>query len=242
MSSQKHVAIIQRPDLRDKVHVFRNRQDAGRYLAEMLAEFSEGSALVLGIPAGGIAVAAAVAELLHLEVSAAVVSKITPPWNSEWGFGAVAFDGSTVLNESIVPALGMSDEEIAACTDATRQKVRQRVEIFCGGQPPAPAGREVILIDDGLATGITLRAAIQALNHAGACRIVVAVPTGHEESLAELAERGGMATVYCANMRGGRQFCVASAYRHWCDVTSEEASDLLRAARSAAVPARRGGG
>lgn len=107
---------------------------------------------------------------------------------------------------------------------------------------PAPAGREVILIDDGLATGITLRAAIQALNHAGACRIVVAVPTGHEESLAELAERGGMATVYCANMRGGRQFCVASAYRHWCDVTSEEASDLLRAARSAAVPARRGGG
>jgi predicted phosphoribosyltransferase len=208
----------------------------------MLAEFNEGPALVLGIPAGGIAVAAAVAELLHLEVNAAVVSKITPPWNSEWGFGAVAFDGSTVLNESVVPALGMSDEDIAACTDATRQKVRQRVEMFCGGQGPAPAGREVILIDDGLATGITVRAALGALNRAGAARIVLAVPTAHEESLTELAERGGLATVYCANMRGGRQFCVASAYRHWCDVSSEEACDLLRAAQSASAPAHRGRG
>jgi predicted phosphoribosyltransferase len=231
MAQARRIPVFQRRDLRERTGVFRDRRDAGRVLAEMLGELRGSGALLLGIPAGGVAVAAAAAELLALELNVAVVSKVTPPWNTEWGFGAVAFDGSTVMNESILPALGMDNEAVQACIERTRQKVEGRVALLCGGRPPAPDGRQVILIDDGLATGITMQAAVEALRRAAAAEIVVAVPTAHDDSIRRLAARGHVDAIYCANVRTGPQFAVASAYRRWHDLTTEDVMDILEASR-----------
>jgi len=214
--------IIDLPELRDHTRVFRDRRHAGEVLAVMLSSFSKTDTSVLAIPAGGVPVAAVIAEKLHIPLEVAVVSKITLPWNTEAGYGAVAFDGTMRLNEELVPRLGLTTEQIQQGIEQTTRKVLRRVKRFRGGRPfPDLAKRQVILVDDGVASGFTLLVAVEALRKAGARQLYVAVPTGHASSLPRMAQE--VEAIYCANIRGGFSFAVADAYAEWTDVAEEEA-------------------
>ena len=217
--------------LRDRTRVFRDRSHAGHVLAETLIAEGAPGARVLAIPAGGLPVAAPVARLLGLPLDVAVVSKITLPWNTEVGYGAVAFDGTVRLNERLLAGLGMSDEEVRGGIEETTVKVRRRARALRGSdEPPSVADCEVLLVDDGLASGFTMLTAAEALLGAGARSVVVAVPTGSPRALDSL--RGVVQTVFCVNVRGGSSFAVADAYEHWSDVTEGEALEVLRSARA----------
>lgn len=222
--------LIESPELHGKNGVFRDRADAGRLLAALIETPSpDESALIAGIPAGGIPVAAVLAAELHLPLVAAVVSKVTLPWNSEAGYGAVAFDGRSLLNRELVLQTGLTGPQIDNGLKRTREKVSHRYERFSAitGKPDF-SGKSVFLVDDGLASGCTMRVAVAAVRAAGAARIVVAVPTGHGHAVRTVEP--AVDTVYCANVREGMWYAVADAYRHWSDVGEDEVERLLRAA------------
>jgi predicted phosphoribosyltransferase len=214
------------PELRNRRHVFRDRRHAGEILAGMLAPRRGSDAIVLAIPAGGVPVAVEIARRLELPLDVAVVSKLTLPWNTEAGFGALAFDGTLRLNEALVAQAGLSASRIETVTARTREKVARRVRELRGARPfPDLAQRPAILVDDGLASGFTLAVAIEALRHQCAQEIVVAVPTAHAESAARIARL--VSALYCANLREGRSYAVADAYQEWCDVDETELRALL---------------
>jgi predicted phosphoribosyltransferase len=228
--------------LRNRERVFRDRTHAGEVLAGMLEAFRGAAATVLAIPCGGVPVAAEIARRLHLPLDVAVVSKITFPWNTESGYGAVAFDGTVLLNQPLVAAAGLDPATVTRGIAVTRDKVARRVE-YLRGQAPAPelAGRTAILVDDGLASGFTLRTAIEALRGAGPGTIVVAVPTAHAESAGEIA--GLVTALYCPNVRQSRSYAVADAYQRWYDVPEQEALEALQSCRgpSSRAPSARAG-
>ncbi|MFW6061358.1 MAG: phosphoribosyltransferase [Planctomycetota bacterium] len=226
MSATDQYWPIELPELRDRLEVFRDRHHAGEVLAELLTGYRGSDAIVLAIPAGGVPVAAPLARELDLPLDVAVVSKITLPWNTEVGCGAVAFDGTTRINEGLVSQVGLDRPRLEAQARQTRQKVARRMADLRGEAPmPRLADRPAILVDDGLASGFTMRVAVEALQHSGASRVVVAVPTGPARSVMALA--GDVSELYCANVRSGPRFAVASAYEHWHDVTEGEARRLL---------------
>ncbi len=222
-------SIIDLPELRDRVQVFRNRAHAGEILAGMLESYQSAEAIVLAIPAGGVPVAAACAGRLNLPFDVVVVSKITLPWDSEAGYGAVAFDGTVCLNYDLVRGLGLTEQEIQQGIGKTLRKVSKRVSRLRGGRVfPALFRRLAIVIDDGLASGFTMHAAVEALKEAGAGRIIVAVPTGHAYAARKIARE--VEAVYCANIRSGSMFAVADAYEQWSDVDEEELGRLVKSA------------
>jgi predicted phosphoribosyltransferase len=172
-------------------------------------------------------VAAVVARALGLSLDAAVVSKITLPWNTEAGYGAVAFDGSLLLNEALIVRSGLSQNQIQAGIDKTRIKVAERVRRLSGGKPMSDlSDKTVIVVDDGLASGYTMRVAVEALTRCKAGRIIVAVPTGHAAAVEEIARQ--VHTLYCPNIRSGPRFAVADAYENWTDVSESEAETILK--------------
>ena len=204
-------------ELRDRTRVFRDRSHAGEVLARMLAGRIPKDARILAVPAGGVPVAAGIAKALGLPLDVAVVSKVTPSWNTEVGYGAVAFDGRVRIDARRQAALGVNEADRTRDVDRTLAKVRRRVRILRAGRGTlVPPGDTVILVDDGLASGITLATAVEAVRAAGAGQIIVAVPTGHEDAIVRIA--GVADQVHCANVRSGRTFAVADAYQSWMDL------------------------
>jgi putative phosphoribosyl transferase len=227
--------IIEREDLRNRAHVFRDRAHAGAVLAEMLAPSFDRRphAIVLAIPAGGVPVAAPIARRLALPLELAVVSKITLAWNPEAGYGAVAFDGSACLNDALLREIGLSETEVEAGVARTREKVARRNAALRENRDfAAVTGSDVVLVDDGLASGFTLRAAVAALRATGAATISVAVPTAHESSARTVA--ASVEAFYCPNVRAGHRYAVADAYMKWSDVDEETVRALLVTFRPAA--------
>ena len=219
--------IVEIPDLRDQVRIFRNRDHAGRLVAGMLGKFKGTDSLILAIPSGGVPVGVAIAEELNLPLEAAVVSKITLPWNTEAGYGAVAFDGTVRINEDLLPHLRLSEQQIAEGVEKTRQKVERRIRKFLGERTfPDLSRKAAILVDDGLASGFTLLVAVAAVRRLGSREIIVAVPTGSADRVRQVARE--VDALYCANIREGWGFAVAEAYRRWFDLEEEEAVRLFK--------------
>jgi predicted phosphoribosyltransferase len=223
---KSHPKIFELPQLHNRERVFRDRAAAGKVLAEMLKEYQESNATVMAIPAGGVAVAASLARELALPLDVAVISKITPSWNSEVGYGAVAFDGTVRLNEDYLARFNLGREEIQKGIQKTKQKVARRVRMFRGDRPLPDFTRPILLVDDGLASGFTLRVAIEALHKAGSQQIILAVPTAHEESIQRVI--GEVEAIYCPNIRGGLSYAVADAYEEWRDLDEEEVVKILK--------------
>jgi len=229
--------IIEREDLRNRAHVFRDRAHAGAVLAEKLAPRFDRRphAMVLAIPAGGVPVAAPIAQRLALPLDLAVVSKVTLPWNTEAGYGAVAFDGSVCLNDALLREIGLSEAEVEAGVVRTREKVARRNAALRENRSYASViGSDVVLVDDGLASGYTLRAAVAALRATGAASIGVAVPTAHESCARAIA--ASVEAFYCPNVRAGHRYAVADAYEKWSDVDEETVLAILATLRPAAPP------
>jgi predicted phosphoribosyltransferase len=212
--------------LRNRLRVFHDRASAGKVLAGMLEEFRGRDVMVMGIPAGGMAVAVEIARELHLPLDIAVVSKITLPWSTESGYGAVAFDGTVILNEELLSHLNLTDQEIQTGIMKTEQKVSRRVTTFRGDRPSPDFKRPIILVDDGLASGFTLRVAIKALRRNGAMKLILAIPTAHSESVQAILEE--VEAIYCPNLRSGLSFAVADAYERWSDLDEQEVIRILQ--------------
>ena len=206
---------------------FRDRAQAGRELAKLLEEFRGTAALVLAIPAGGVPVAAEIARALGLPLDVAPVSKVLYPWTTESGYGAVAYDGSVWLDEARMAGHGLSPTDVERAVAAARTKVDRRSARLRAGRPGLQVeGRTVIIVDDGIAAGSTMRTAIGALRKAGAAGVIVAVPTAHKSALEAVAPLADGA--YCANLRGGMSFAVADAYAEWRDLGDDEIAALLQ--------------
>ena len=216
------------PALRDRQHVFRDRAAAGRALAEMLADYRASDAVVVAIPAGGVPVAIEIACALALPLEPLPVSKVLFPWTTEAGFGAVAFDGTTWIDDG--RAHDLSEAEIQRAVDDALAKVTRRLARLRADRAlPSFEGHTAMVVDDGIAAGSTLRAALSALARLTPDRTVVAVPTGHASSVARVAEVAD--EVWCANVRGGLQYAVADAYERWHDVSDDEVLEMLAASR-----------
>lgn len=223
--------VVDLSELREKLGVFKDRHDAGIKLAEMLQDYKDSTAAVFAIPAGGVPVAAVLAERLNLSLDVAVVSKITLPWNTETGFGAVAFDGTIRLNNRMLGQIGLTEREVRQRIELTTSKVQRRFKELRGDEPiPDLAGRKVFLVDDGIASGFTFRVAVETLSNCGADEIIATVPTGHRQALQAVAAQ--VQAVYCANVRGGWSFAVADAYQRWSDVDEAEVLQILKQFRS----------
>jgi predicted phosphoribosyltransferase len=222
--------IIDLPEMRDKQRVFADRPEAGLVLAGMLEAYRNSPALVMAVPAGGVPVALSLGQKLSIAVSVAVVSKITLPWNTEVGYGAVAFDGTVRLNDPLLARLGLTDEQIQEGIKNTGEKVRRRVERFSQALPfPGLKDKTVFLVDDGLASGFTMLTAVEAMKKAGVGSLNIAVPTAHMESLQRVSPQ--VDAIYCANARSGYFFAVADAYKKWYDIGEEELFEMMRKKR-----------
>lgn len=218
--------VIEDPVLHNRGPVFQDRADAGRHLAELLVDWRDQDTIICAIPAGGVPVAVEVAKTLGLPLDVMVVSKMTLPWNTEAGFGAMAADGTSLLNNELVEALGLDKTAIERGTEKTRAKVIDREERYHAViQARDLAGHNVILVDDGLASGFTLRVAIASIRTRKVRSVMVAVPTGHSASVERVAP--DCDRLYCANVREGMRFAVADAYEKWTDVSEDEVISLL---------------
>jgi putative phosphoribosyl transferase len=169
------------------MEIFFNRAEAGRRLAEKLEKYAgRKDAIVLGLPRGGVPVAYEVAQRLSLPLDVFVVRKLGVPGFEELALGAIASGGVRVLNEDVVRALPNADQLVESVTAREMAEVERREQTYRDGRPaPDLRGRVVILVDDGLATGATMRAAVAALRQLGAAKIVVAVPVGAAETCRE---------------------------------------------------------
>ena len=163
--------------------MFRNRHDAGERLAAALLPYRASDTLVLCIPRGGVPVAAGIASALGAELDVVIARKLGVPGNPELAMGAVTATGRLYLDQGIVARQGISQEQLADVIERESAEAKAHDVLFRGGRPePALAGRTVIVVDDGLATGATFRATLQAVRAQGPARVIAAAPVGPREA------------------------------------------------------------
>lgn len=204
--------------------MFKNRKDAGEKLAEALEKYRIENPVILAIPRGGVEVGLQVAAKLNADFSLIIVRKLPFPDNPEAGFGAIAENGSTFILENA--HYWLAGETIERIKHEQIAEIERRIKALRGGNPlPEIAGRTVILTDDGIAMGSTMRAAIELCKNRKAGKIVVAVPVAGREVAEEIQEKVDELLVLeiPAYFRA-----VAQAYERWYDVSDEEVLDLLR--------------
>lgn len=220
--------VIDEPAYRNRSLVFRDRLHAGELLALKLQDhISRENAQLLAIPAGGVPVGYAVASRLSVPLDVVIVRKIQIPWNPEAGFGAIAWDGTVVLNEALVAQLGLSTELIRWCISRTQETIRERLEKFRGNKPrPQLKNKTVVFIDDGLASGFTMLTAVKSVKKRKPEKVIVAVPTASQSAIELVAPN--VDELICLNVRGGPIFAVADAYQEWYDLSDEEVMKFLR--------------
>jgi predicted phosphoribosyltransferase len=215
------------PELRDKKFVFEDRRHAGKLLSVRLDRYADRDDVqVLAIPAGGVPIGYEVAKVLTIPLDLIVIRKIQIPWNPEAGFGALSWDGTTVLNMPLVTRLGLSSETIDRSISLAQENVQHRLRTFRGGRPfPRLEDKTVLLVDDGLASGFTMLVAVKSVRRYNPERIVIAVPTASSSSVKLVAPN--VDELVCLNIRSGAIFAVADAYKHWYDLTDKEVKELL---------------
>ena len=213
--------------------MFRDRRHAGTLLGERVRLLALSDPVVLGLPRGGVVVAAEVARALGAPLDLLVVRKLGAPGNPELGIGAIAEEGVTVFNEGLIARLRVSPAEIEAVAEREHRELVRRTAAYRRGRLPVPlAGRSVVVVDDGLATGYTARAAVAAARARGAAVVVLAVPVAAPETVAEfssLVER-----VVCVEVPEFL-FAVGAAYADFSQTGDEEVERLLAAAALAAA-------
>ena len=209
--------------------LFRDRRDAGRFLAGLLEEYrGRPDVIVLGLPRGGVPVAYEVATALGAPLDVFLVRKLGTPGREELAMGAIASGGVMVINDDVVRGLAIAPEAIQHAAEREGRELVRREQAYREGRPfPAVAGKVVIVVDDGLATGSSMRAAIEALRSLRPARIVVAVPAAPQSTCRELAALAD--EVVCATTPSPF-FAVGSSYWDFTQTTDEEVRDLLRAA------------
>jgi putative phosphoribosyl transferase len=205
--------------------IFKDRHDAGRQLAERLLLYRH-NAIVLAIPRGGVPVGYEVARRLGVPLDIIVPRKLPIPSDPEAGFGAVAPDGTVVLNERLMAYFGLSTADIEKIVGEVLKEVRRRIKEYRGDRPlPDLKGKNVIVVDDGLASGYTMIAAVRALKKERPRRVIVAVPCSPGTSVGMLEKEAD--EVVCLAVQPSGPFAVASYYRRFPDLSDGEVKSLL---------------
>lgn len=207
---------------------YADRSDAGRRLAESLHGYRGRDVLVLGLPRGGVPVAVEVATSLHAPLDVLVVRKLGVPSAPELAFGAIGEGGVRVLNDSVLKQVRLSDSEIAEVEAAQRAELERRVQRYRGNRPPLPlAGRTVVIVDDGFATGSTARAACLVARARGAATVVLAAPIGAADTVTDL--RNYADEVVCPG--APEHFhAVGQGYRNFDQTSDDEVCAALQCA------------
>ncbi len=176
-----------------------------------------------------------IAHILALPLDLVIVRKIQLPWTTEVGFGALDPGGEVMFNEDLMRHVALAPADIDAPVKKTAEGLRQRENRLRGGRPyPRIEGRPALVVDDGLASGYTMRAALRFLKAQGAGQLIVAVPTAAERTARELLPL--VDELYCPNVRGGYSFAVAEAYENWYDLTEDEVLNILAALETEPQP------
>lgn len=205
---------------------FRDRREAGRRLARLLDRYRDERPLVVGIPRGGVPVAAEVARALKAPLDVIVARKLGAPMNPEYGIGAIAEGGARVISEVSLRRLNIAPNELAGLLARAEQELAKLVDRLRHGRPPLPvSGRTVILVDDGLATGRTAHAAALSLRRRGAARVILAVPVAATASAAEL--RASVDEVVCEQMPKDL-WAIGFWYEDFSPTSEAEVASLLR--------------
>jgi predicted phosphoribosyltransferase len=209
---------------------FHDRADAGRQLAAALGVYKGASTIVLGLPRGGIPVAFQVAQALGAPLGAFVVRKLGVPGQPELALGALASGGIRVLNDDLIRDLRIPPHVIEEVASREAGELARREQLFAAAGTPAIAGRTVILVDDGLATGATMRAAVRAVRVLGAGRVVVAVPVGAPETCRDMLDEAD--AVVCLRMPSPFS-AVGLWYRTFDQTGDDEVQRLLESSPAA---------
>ena len=208
--------------------LFEDREDAGLKLTGLI-DAPAGEAVVLGIARGGIPVGYPISVKLDAPLDVVTARKLPIPSSPEMGFGAIAPDGSLVLNDGLVARLGLSREEIDSIAERVLAEVHRREEVYRGGRPAAAIkGKNVILTDDGLATGYTMIAAVEMAKKQTAASITVAVPVSPADTARRIEPM--VDNLICIHVARTYSFAVASFYRDFHDLTDREVLESLEKA------------
>jgi putative phosphoribosyl transferase len=211
---------------RTATRTFRDRREAGRALAQELVSYRDkDDVLVFGLARGGVPVAWEVAAALHAPLDVFLVRKLGVPRWSELAMGALASGGVVVMNDNVVSSLHITDDQVREVIASETAELNRREQAYRGGRPlPDPRGKIAILVDDGIATGASMLAAVRALRAGGPQSIVVAVPVGPESTCRDLAQEAD--EVVCATMPPGFE-AVGQVYADFHQVSDDEVRELL---------------
>jgi len=207
--------------------LFEDRYDAGKQLVEQLREYEGQSTVVLSIPNGGVPVGLGVALALDAVLGLVISRKLPLPLAPEAGFGAVADDGTVVLNQETVNRYGLTRQQIDYQVIQVKEEIKQRKQLYQGNTPPTVInGRTVIITDDGLATGYTMLATIESVKRRRPGEIIVAVPVASALALKKVKEVSDKVIALATGTKP--KFAVADYYRRWYDLSENEVHQCLR--------------
>jgi len=205
--------------------MFSDRTDAGRRLARLLMKHKGTDAVVLGLPRGGVPVALEVARALGAPLDVLIVRKLGAPVQPELAMGALAEGGARYVDPRIVYEAGCSEAQLAMVEHKQKQEIARRVALWRGGRPPIDVeGKTAIVVDDGIATGGTIRAALQALRKRKPARIVVAVPVASPSAVASL--HGDADEVVCLDVEAA-MWSIGESYEDFTQVPDERVTEIL---------------
>jgi len=207
--------------------IFENRYDAGRKLAEKMRDLADNNAVVLAIPNGGVAVAMSVALAIGADFDLVISRKIPLPLSPEGGFGSITDDGTIILDEAMVKHAGLTKQQIDFQVNQVRANVKQRSLLYHKDRRPLSLlNRTVVIVDDGFASGYTMKAAIASIRKRKPACVIAAVPVGPEKVVGEIklvADR----VITCVT-GANPEFYVSDYYRAWYDVTDNEVLTCLK--------------
>jgi putative phosphoribosyl transferase len=210
---------------------FQNRVEAGQLLAEELKEYANRSdVLVLALPRGGVPVGYEVAKALHAPLDVLIVRKLGVPGQEELAMGAIAGGGVRVMNEDVLPFLSISEKEVEEVVTREQMELERREKLYRGDRPaPEITGKTVILVDDGIATGTSMRSAVEVLSRQRPAKLIIAVPVAASSTCEEFNRPADQETCICLQTPEPF-YAVGLWYEDFSQTTDHEVRDLLDAA------------
>ncbi|NHJ48884.1 MAG: hypothetical protein FK733_13955 [Asgard group archaeon] len=221
------ILIIENSKLRNKIHIFETRVEAGEILAELIKE--ESIDVLLIIPNGGLPVGLG---LIHNKIiqpksiDLLIVKKIHVPWSTESGMGAITPDGELFLNDNLISYYSIENKQIQKQVEVTKERIQNIRSKFGVSDDIDVKGKSVLIIDDGIASGFSMLAGASWLKNKEAKKILIGTPTAPGRSARNLEDK--VEKIYCVNIREGLSFAVADAYKNWFDLTLNEAVEYFQ--------------